>query len=267
MPGPNERSRACIEAVDAKLDSYKHLMTRVTKVVPTAVAAQFPYDSRMSEGLVCLQDAKTSIGQALYGLHEYCARLRDLAPPDEAEAFRLAWEQRFYVEDTAMRLYSAAEHTAEAIACLAAFDRAHVNSQKGVSQWVKVRRAVARASSWRPLHESMCTLQRSQHWKRSIEYRHAVVHQQPPLLGGSGLAWSRRNPWTVHPDGSRAIVFRLGDLPRAKAYEIHADLRDALAGLIDVATLVLENYWVVLNARMIVETPTGMTVPLSYVRD
>jgi hypothetical protein len=175
---------------------------------------------------------------------------------------QLAWEQRFFLEDAAMRLYSAAEHLAEAIASYAELDPREVKAAPKTSQWVKVAYVLKAHASHQTFRESMLTLRRVPAWKRCVSYRNAVVHQQPPLLGGSGLAWRRRNPWQQNADGSWTMVVRTSDPPQEHFPGLHDAVVDSTAELVDRLGLIWDAYWERLASRGVRNTPSGVSIPL-----
>ena len=198
----------CTEEVDRVLASYPALFTRIVKLNPDAIAPNFGYESDVPVGAVCLRDAQSTFGQAIYALHQFCTEPVSHRRSDEpAGPLMAAWLERFYAEDAAMRLYNSAEHLANAIAMLRSIDSRRVAAEKSRSQWERVRKTLAKEAPQDPIHVLMSELRRRAEWRFAIAYRGNVVHQQPPILAGVGVSYRRRRRWNEAPDGWTSIRF------------------------------------------------------------
>lgn len=99
-----------------ELPDLTKLVETVLSLLPGFIPVHFPPESSVPVAAVCLHDAKSTVEEARYAFHEVLAHRkwylekRETPKEDAATFFG-----RFYLDDTALRLYSAGEHLANAI--------------------------------------------------------------------------------------------------------------------------------------------------------
>jgi hypothetical protein len=102
-----------------ELPDVRQLHQLVLTLAPDFVSIKFSPESSIPVAAVCLRDSTETLIDAKYALHEAFAHKvwylekREVPSPGTAAHF-----VRFYVDDTALRLYAAGEHLANAIICI-----------------------------------------------------------------------------------------------------------------------------------------------------
>ena len=248
--GNVEAARQCNDEVDDRLREYEFLVNRISIVAPDFIAANFAYDSGVPIAVVCLRDCQTTLGQALFALHQLCLQTAEHRTADPPDPLRVAWIERFFLEDAAMRLYSAAEHLANAIAFLLAIDQDEIDAFKTPSQWERVRKALEAHGTDTPIGTCMADLRRVKGWRVAMRYRGRVVHNQPPNLEGLGIQYKRQKRWEATPDRSHMVLrVRFGDAADHTPAEVKEFILEAFAAFLAVARAVTDNLYSELDAH------------------
>ena len=229
-----------MDLVEQSFAGYSDLREGLATALPDVISINLPYDSDIPIALVCLRDCQTAIGQCLYASRQYCIQGRAHRECPEPSLMMAAWVERFYLEDTAMRLYSAAEHVALGVACLMQITESELTVIKATSLWERVRKSLRARSASGPIPDIMNSLRRSSAWKFAMAYRGRVVHNEPPRLAGLGIQYERRRRWQRAPDGSMTLqIMAHGDSPRHSTDDVRLKLLEACEAFIPVALAVM----------------------------
>ena len=252
-------SEGCIEETDRVLADYPRIMNRIVRLQPDVISANFPYDSDFPVVAVCLRDAQTAFGQAVHALHQFCIEgAKHRSENAEAGPVMAACVERFYVEDAAMRIYSAAEHLANAVAMLRGLDDEALKASRVASQWERVRKVLGRGSPRDIIVRAMNELRSDPGWRFTMRYRGQVVHNQPTLLRGLGIVYERRRRWEQTANGGYTLRVGRGDVPRHDAQDVRASVLEACHGFLSVLEIVLNEYVEGFRGHGIAEGATGL---------
>jgi hypothetical protein len=221
------------------------LYTRVIGLSPDVISANFGPYSTVAIASVCLEDSVSVLAQACYAVEEALAHrlwYREKArPPDEMAA---VFYSRFYIDDAALRLYAAGEHLAAAIIAMLEIDSAQLESYRGkkVSQQAAVAKFLSDERLDHPLTAAVQKLN-SKEWRKTIDYRNKWVHDQPPLVKGQGIVYSRRQRWETSDSGkSYKLGFGGGDKAEYSMEDLLAFVQPALHQFAEACNSVVENY-------------------------
>jgi hypothetical protein len=156
-------AESCCREVEKRLPGWVPLQDRIVALTPEYLSLAFPCESDAPIAAVCLNDCVDTLGAALYALGRYCevgaehrARGADMA----AVFFEI-----YYLDDVALRLYSAAEHLANALIMMLGITDADLAPHQGASQWEKVRKYLNLARPGQTLTNACNVLRRSRAWR------------------------------------------------------------------------------------------------------
>ncbi len=241
-----------------QLPAFDTWVEEAISFLPDFLSAAFPYDSQIPMASVALADCAHTLYAVRYALHEYLANgiyFREVAnPPNESLA---VIQEVYYLNDTALRLYSAAEHLAAAVAMMLDVTDADLTSfkRRGLSRWARVSAFLSDNQSSLAITGAFAKLSGDEDWKLTIRYRGAWVHNQPPTVHGAGLVYHRTRKWQRADDGGWTLVVRKGEKPEFTTDQLGRAFLTASFGLADVLRIVLEHYNAILEAYGIRSTP------------
>lgn len=225
--------------IEAQLPNINAIRLRILGFNPDFISLGSPVGSPLTVAAVCLQDATAVLQEARYALLEAMAHLvwyREKSdPPNESLALFFG---KFYADDVALRLYAAAEHTANAIINM-------LDLENGLSRFKKAK--MSRVSSQQALvgiyltaelpdHEitkTVLKLKNSDDWRKIREYRDEWVHNKPPIIKGLGVGYERRNR-IVKSEGATHISIGSGDSPSYSVDELLGIAKLAMSELTKV---------------------------------
>jgi hypothetical protein len=208
-------------------------------------------ESKLPTAKVCLHDAASVACQVDYALGQAYAHLiwfRQECPdaPMQSEAHHYG---RFYADDAALRLYSAAEHVANFIVAFL-----HISSNELIP-YQKNDKSAARAvvvgkylRKQKPEHLVTDIVNRilSDEWELVRNYRNDWVHNKPPILDGPGLDYKRTSRWSTMGEAQMLLLgvryapdYTLDGLLEA-ILKAACDFKMALSGLTDLLFQELE---------------------------
>src|SRR5262245_4716530 len=107
---------ATLNSINAGLPDVLTRLSRVLNLSPRLISMRCPKDSDVATAGVCRTDAAQALAGARHALFEFHAHrtfYRQVSDP--AEPMTAGWYERYYADDVALRLYSAAEHIANAL--------------------------------------------------------------------------------------------------------------------------------------------------------
>lgn len=154
--------------------------------------------SKLPIARACLEDALSFACQAEYALEQAYAHkiwFQKECPnaPQNSDAHHYG---RFYADDAALRLFSAAEHLANFIIELLSIskdDLKRKGDDTGALAGV-VAKYLFKKMPDNPITKIIGCLD-SAEWKLLRSYRHDWVHNKPQILDSPGLDYRRRNRW------------------------------------------------------------------------
>ena len=188
-----------LAAIAQQLPVFDAWVEEATSLLPDFLSATFPHESHIPVASVALADCAYTLYGVRYALHEYLANgiyFRERSdPPNEPLA---VIQEVYYLDDAALRLYSAAEHLAAAAAMMLDVTDVDLASfkRRGLSRWARVSAFLSDNHSSLSIARAFATLSDDENWKFAIRYRGAWVHNQPPTVHGAG--WCT----TAHASGS-----------------------------------------------------------------
>lgn len=236
----------------------------VRSLSPTTISINFSSPSKVPVAAVCLNDTFTALEDATYALREsYYNEIWYTQRSSELSRFAANHFIRFYCDDVALRLYAAAEHLANAIvAMLPVSERTlsrHQRKRSGLA--ATVGQYLIRQRSKHPLAQPISKLVNSPDWSKTIRYRDAWVHQQPPLIGGLGIQWERRIRWEeIKVDGVVTGHKLSGgdDKPMYEPEELRAFVSASLFTFVELFQEVLHFYLDLLSKNGITVSDKGL---------
>ncbi len=168
--------------------------------------------------------------------------------------------ERYYVDDAALRLYSAGEHVANALIFMLGVTQKQLRPYRKnrTSQQGAVGRFLADRRRDLPLSRSIGQLARSPDWRAAMTYRNEWVHEQPPTVQGLGIVYHRRRRWRSGADRSLYLGIGGGDSPKYTTTKLIQTVRGALDGILRVLDYAVMHYDTVLEARGIRRRRAGM---------
>lgn len=185
---------------------------------PEIFASRFEPHDHAPVAIVCFHDCTETLAAIRVALFEYFAhgeyyRTVRRRPVEMVAIFF----ERFFLDDAAVRMYSAGEHLANAIAFMNNISDADLKPFRGggrSSQQAVVAAYFRKHHSRSKLTQIMRALAKSADWEFTIKYRNRWVHEQPPSIAGLGRTYRRRLRWIVSADGKkRHLDVTLGDQP------------------------------------------------------
>jgi len=215
----------------------------------------FPTGSTIPIASVCLQDATSVLQEARYALLEALAHVvwyrEKCEPPNEKLAVFFG---KFYADDAALRIYAAGEHVANAIENMLEVGKQVSDFKR--SNLAKSRNVVSKQalvgiylSEHYPDHEitkAIRRLKESMDWKETRKYRDDWVHGKPPIIGGMGIEYERRNRLIVSAD-SIGVSVGGGDEAHYSVEDLLGFMKPALFLLTEAVTEIVDYYVEFLN--------------------
>lgn len=227
------------------------------RLAPDFISIPLSYSkgSKVPIAAVCFRDAFYTFQDSLYALREVLAHQiwykEKKKPPNEMAA---AFFGRFYADDVARRLYSAAEQIADGIIMMLEITHEDLKpcQKKGRSQRSIVGHFLKKHKPHHPITKAVTKLEASQEWLSTMKYRRRLVHDQPPTVKDLGIVYNRRVRWKNQPNGRARLLLGGGDTPEYTIDNLLEFIKPATFRFKDTFTAVLEFY------RKILKT-SGMT--------
>lgn len=257
-----ELSEAALSRIAGSLPKPSCLK-RIGRVLPEDLALHSDPDAGLDVALLCLRDATDYFQEARLALHECKACVEwyrvERDPPRQIEAI---FTGRFYADDIALRLYSAAEHLANFLQCFLGI------SGEDLKPYLEGRTSKASIVG-HYLMDKMPDHELSKAAKRfierdecqfSLDYRNKWVHDQRPPVEGLGMVWKREKRWRKTEAG-RILSFGMGDEPPLKLEFLVSQVEAALAAFAQLLDEVFEVFWETVKELVeIRETEKGFEV-------
>jgi len=242
-----------LDQIAKKLPEMMPIRLKALAMNPDFMCAAFGTGSDIPVGAVCLQDATDVLCDAWLALHEFYAhalwyRVRR-QPNDDNVATAM---EKFFLDGLAYRLYAAAEHLANAIVFILELSDVQLDPYRGnrVSQQSVVGHYLLAELPDHDVTAAVRALASNPDWKKSLDYRGRLVHEQPPTVDGLGIIYRRESRWKIDPDTLKPTVYlRMGDSPELTTGKVCRFLEEGLIALREATTRTIEYFETVLNER------------------
>jgi len=225
-----------VDGILRQVPSLDGLFDRVLRLSPDFISIKFPPASLVPIAAVCLNDTLHMLADVRYALleaHYHGIWYRKKGGINNERT--AVWMERFYTDDAAFRLYAAGEHLAEAITCMMELSEADLSAYRKnrTSRQAVVGQYLVHEKSNHALGRAVATLAEAPDWKRAMEYRADLVHEQPPTIHGLGIVYKREKRWRLASDGKTEELIGGSDNPEFRTDEIIKSMTRALELLID----------------------------------
>lgn len=244
---------ATLQHIDQQLPDLSNVQGIVLGLAPDFISMKFDPDNYVPVAAVCIQDTLNSVAEARYALHETLANLiryrEKRQPADEYAAVFLG---KFYVDDAALRLYSAGEHLANAIILMLEIEDEQLKpyEQKRTSQQSIVAAFLRKEARTHPVTPIILKLGKSSNWNKAINYRNTWVHDQPPTVHGTGIVYKRYRRWKASEGGeSYSLGIGGGDEPQYSVDDILGFVQPALFEFVETLEGIVQQYLEILKSR------------------
>jgi len=226
---------------------------------------KFPPNSTIPVASVCLRNAVEALADAKFALREAFAHLTWYRKHcDQSEEWVGIHFARFFTDDTALRLYSAGEHLANAIVNALEVEKRDLDKYRRknrIGQQVVVGHYLLNSQPESQITAAVKRLVLSKDWLKTIRYRNDWVHNQPPTLEGVGIVYERRNRWVISGRG-RHLPVGGGDAPKHTIDNLLGFIQPSLLLLNKVLSDVMRSYVELLRGTGITVTEEGLSVSL-----
>jgi hypothetical protein len=243
MPNFTNIDRETYAQVDKELPDISRLQMMLL-IEPNIISINIAPDSNFPIAAACFQDVRTTLSGARYALLESLAHItwyREKAnPPNELAA---VFFSRFYADDAALRLYSAAEHLAKAIVYILDIGDGKIKDNKSIGRFNKVQDILRKDRPKHPISKAIDALYNSPKWKETMDYRRQWVHHQPPLVKGLGIAYKRERRWKRDETGKILTLGGGGDEAEYSIEDLLGFIRPALDIFIEKLKIIVEFYY------------------------
>lgn len=211
-----ELDEETLKNIADRLPDLEELQKKVKGISPDIISMKIPKDSEIPIAIVCLHDALSTISGARYAVHEFFAHKiwylekREVPLEDAANYFC-----EYYAVDAILRLYSTAEHLANVIIYLLEIKKLQLNeiADKRSSLHIIVGKFLEKNFPDLQITKSILKLAKSNEWKKVCNYGNNWVHNQPPIIKGSGISYIRRKRWILYENGKQILKVGGGDEP------------------------------------------------------
>lgn len=247
--------------IDSKLPvkifdiQHKVVSTSVNSLLMASVHNSFQSqkypETEIDIAAICLRDAVDVAVDVIYALRKSNENLlwfRKYHPkaPLEIEACRFS---KFYIDDAALRLYASAEHIANFIISFFELPKSELKKlKKGNSSVAStVGKYMVKQYSSHQITAAIQKLLDSSSWEQTISYRNYWVHEQPPLIEGSGIVYQRKSRLNK-TDNGYSIGLTLGDKPKYSIDELLSMATKATKVFVDLIENLSECWFNHLNS-------------------
>lgn len=233
-----------LSEIQAALPNLAELAQRVSLTRPDILSSGYfkDYESEIPIAGVSFIDCYRVLEATRYAMHQYMeqGRLhREVHdPPNEPAAVFL---EKFYLDDAALRLYSAAEHLADGIRKMLAIPKSAFG-RGGGSEWRRLRKYLKQHLPDEPVAHDLSSLSATEEWQFTIDYRGKWVHNQPPSIAGTGVVFRRRTRWEPSPGGGMSLFIGQGDGPEFTTADLGRNFLEAFTQFSSLFYSVLTRY-------------------------
>ncbi|MDO8806426.1 MAG: hypothetical protein Q7R35_18600 [Elusimicrobiota bacterium] len=252
---------ATLLAIHEQLPNLKELQSIVLRFSPDFIALKLGPKSFIPTAAVCLQDTSHTVSNARYALHEALAHeIWYLKTREVKSEIAAIFFSRFYLDDVALRLYSAGEHLSEAIVNIFEIKTADLRpyKEKMTSRQRILGNYLREKLPGHSITAEILKLADSKEWRETIKYRNDCVHSQPPLLKGLGISYRRRQRWTTSDNGnSYRLGIGGGDEPKYSVTDLLNFIKPSIFKFTGVFASVVDYYIALLEQKGITQSKAG----------
>lgn len=267
------------DATNQRISSYladiSYVKNTVFKLDPDYLSIPFGPESNIPLASICLQDYANTMQSVNYGLslaHSWKIYYREkLKEPNEDAAIVT---MKYYIEDVAFRLYSAAEYLANSIIMMLDIPPSDLTEyRKTPNSSLKIIVGLYLVDNYpdNPITKAIISLKDSIYWKKANSYRNDLVHYQPPTIKNLGIVYKARkknqawvNRWEKTSSDLNQEVFGLsaggGDTADYFIDELLDIVQHANFELVDTSNVIVKSYVSLLASYGIKLTETGFTI-------
>lgn len=234
--------------IDESLPSVQNIQVKTLNFSPEFISIGFPPKSKIPIASVCLQDAASSIAEVRYALFEAIAHITWYRIKSKPSNEQLAtFFGKFYVDDTALRMFAAKEHLTNALANALDTDLKELKKTiKNVDDLTRIGRNLRITSPNHPLINPIFRLIDSEDWKKTKKYRNDWVHNKPQMIKGLGINYERKNRLIVKKDFI-GVTIGQGDEPKLSIDELLTIVKSAFLLLVNSLTEIIDYFIDYLN--------------------
>jgi len=234
-------SQEKLKEIDQQIPDFVPIKRKIDKLDPQSASTHYGPSSQIPEAIVCLQDAAQYTIEARYAMHEAIASVRwfreDYDPPDERQAI---WVGRFYLDNVALRLYSAAEHLANFIKKYMAIT---LKCKKGESLATRIGKYLSKNYPNHQITQYVEQLMKIPSWDIICTYRNKWVHDKRPIIKAPWISYERRKRWEEQGDGSSILPLNVaGDSAEYTIEELIDHCNKALHEFVTLITNIYNYY-------------------------
>ncbi|HEY3116072.1 MAG TPA: hypothetical protein VGK54_04965 [Chloroflexota bacterium] len=255
-----------LNSINAALPDALTRLDRVLPLSPDVITMKFPRDSDVPIAAVCFVDAAHTLAgvrHALFEFHAHGIYYREKTTPPEPMA--AVWFERYYADDVALRLYSAAEHIANALVFMFQIPEAQLKPFRKparTSLQSVVGHFLLKTKKSLPVSKTLKALAGSKSWNSTVTYRNEWVHAQPPTIYGLGFLYHRKKRWKTTSDGSFYLGVGGGDTPKYTTAQLVAFIEPAFQLLLKTFDACVDAYLDILASRGIALSGSELSTKL-----
>jgi len=245
---PNFIDKETYTQADQKLPDIDQLKEQILYLAPDFISINIDPDSYFPVAAACFRDTEITLAETRYALLESLAHKiwyrEKTDPPNELNAVFFG---RFYADDAALRLYSAAEHLAKAVVYILNIDDNKIKTNRSGSRFGTIRKILLKEKPKHPITRAIDALYKSKEWKSTVKYRDSWVHQQPPIIKGLGVVYERKRRWKRFETDRTLELGGGGDKAQYSIDDVLGFICPSLSQFKDTLTTVLGFYIADLN--------------------
>ncbi len=206
-----------------------------------------------------------SLYESHYALKNVKNNLKTKSTEGQGDKYLKVGLIKYYSDDTILRLVAAAEHLANSIQCMLEITNTDLKEfkEKRSNHAIVVGKYLSAKLPDNPITSRLSKMKENSYWSKAIEYRDKWIHNQPPLLEGSGIVFKRKTRWLTssenyHKSGKLKLIFGGGDKPDyliddlvdlcVNSYKLFFDL---YADVVDYYHDLLKNNHIKLNENVL----------------
>ena len=241
-----ELNQETLDEIGKQLPSIENLQSRIIKLNPGLLSIKLHPESEIPITAVCLNDVVEMMAEMRYAMHELLAHKKwylEKNPPNKETAI---WFSQYYAIDGILRLYSAAEHLAQAIT----FALEITLKEKSSSRLWRVCKCLKKSKPDDMITEAVENLTNDRDWKKLRKIRDDWVHNKPPMIDGLGISYDRKKRWKEAEKGFQ-LGFGGGDKPQYTDDELFNILNSSMILFLETVRKVLKSFYDVLKQNNI----------------